>query len=183
MLLGAYDSSLAFLLFSRIGGIWRATFSNCMATYTIKRTLFAIAVSVIAVSCTMEIDPQIKGKDNSQENLREVVFHAGWAPETKTVLQEDGSIWWSPGDEISIFAGSGVGGGYKFISANTSPAATADFFGQIGVSDSKYSAIYPYNETNRVVDGNIIDFTSPTEQIAKEGAFASTPTVTVTRVS
>lgn len=54
----------------------------------------------MAFGCVKEADHQPLEKD--QEILHEVVFHAGWAPETRTVLQEDGSIWWSPGDEIQL---------------------------------------------------------------------------------
>ena len=103
--------------------------------------------------------------------LKKVVFHAGWAQETKTVLQEDGSVWWSPGDEISLFVGSGADGGYKLTATNTEPATAVDFVGQIGGSGSTYTAIYPYNESNRVSD-NSVYITIPTRQIAKEGTFA-----------
>lgn len=58
-----------------------------------------IALSLLLCGCAKEIEQQ-----HPQEEMHEVVFHAGWAPETKTVLQEDGSVWWSPGDEISLFA-------------------------------------------------------------------------------
>lgn len=150
--------------------------NDCMTTYTIKRALFAITISVIVVSCAKEADQQ--PQEQEHEELHEMVFHAGLAPETKTFLQEDGSVWWSPGDEISLFVGNSLNGGYRMIATNTEPAATADFVGQIGGSGSKYIAIFPYNETNQV-DGNNISFTVPTEQIAKEGTFAEGAFVSV----
>ena len=144
-----------------------------MATYTIKRALFAITISVIVVGCAKEADEQ--PQEQELENLHEVVFHAGWAPETKTVLQDDGSVWWSPGDEISLFVGNSLNGGYKMTATNTEPAATADFVGQIGGSGTIYTAIYPYHVSNRVEyydgAGISIDFTIPEEQVAKEGSF------------
>lgn len=104
-----------------------------------------------------------------QENLHKVVFHAGWAPETKTVLQSDGSVWWSPGDEISLFTGSNQTGGYKLTSTNTEPAATVDFVGEIGDGNDFY-AIYPYNDLNSF-DGTyyVVYFA---DQMAQEGTFA-----------
>ncbi len=54
----------------------------------------------MALGCVKESDQQPPEQD--LDNLHEVVFHAGWAPETKTALQEDGSVWWSPGDEIRL---------------------------------------------------------------------------------
>ena len=69
--------------------------------------------------CNQEIEQQ-----QPQEELHDGVFHAGWAPETKTVLQEDGSVWWSSGDEISLFVGEGNNGGYKLTSTNNEPYFT-----------------------------------------------------------
>ena len=139
--------------------------------------LFALIVfilSTILLGCVKENDNGLQ----DQENLHEVVFHAGWATETKTVLQEDGSVWWNPGDEISLFVGNGNNGGYKLTSINIDPAATVDFVGQIGGSGTTYTAIYPYNKSNRV-DGNCIAFTIPTEQVAKEGSFPEGALVSV----
>lgn len=140
-----------------------------------KNALCAMLLPLLLVGCVAE-------KDNLQvrEDLHEVVFHAGWAPETKTVLQEDGSVWWSPGDEISLFVGDGGNGGYKLTSNNTEPAPTVNFAGQIsGIHDNvEFVAIYPYNEGNRV-DGNSVFFTIPTEQIAKKGTFADGALVSV----
>lgn len=137
---------------------------------------FIIAFSLLAsiYGCVKEDEAPM------QKDLHEVVFHAGWAPETKTVLQEDGNVWWSPGDEISLFIGIGDNGGYKLTSTNSEPAATVDFVGQIGdnPNNTSYIAIYPYNESNRY-DGYNLFFTIPTEQIAKEGSFADKALISV----
>ena len=68
---------------------------------------------------------------SSQEELHEVVFHADWAPETKTVLQEDGSVWWSPRDEIIMFTKEAVTTGYKLTSTNSEDSSMTDFVGLI----------------------------------------------------
>ncbi len=117
-----------------------------------------------------------------QEELHEVVFHAGWEPETKTVLQEDGSVWWSPGDEISLFVGDGDNGGYKLTSTNSEPSAATDFVGNIRKKSSTetYTAIYPYNEAN-TVDGNTIHTVLPIIQTAKDGAFEKDNFVSIAR--
>ena len=149
-----------------------------MATYTIKRALFAITFSVIVIGCVKEAEQQ--PQEQNSENLHEVVFHAGWAPETKTVLQEDGSVWWSPWDEISLFVeGNEDAGGFKFTSTITEPASTAEFIGQISDSNTKYTAIYPYNEDNCVFSDGRIQITIPTRQIAKEGTFADGALVSI----
>ena len=137
--------------------------------------LFAILPSLLW-GCVKEVEQQLQ----DQESLHEVVFHAGWAPETKTVLQEDGSVWWSPGDEISLFVGDGENGGYKLTATNTTPEATVDFVGWIGdgSNNAKYIAIYPYNEKNRI-EGDDIIVTIPSVQVAKEGTFAESALVSV----
>ncbi len=133
------------------------------------RLLLAFFFWVTICGCTKEDDSPIVPND-----LHDVVFHAGWAPETKTVLQEDGSVWWSPGDEISLFVGGGDNGGYKLTSTNTAPAAKVDFMGQIGdnPNNAPYTAIYPYNVSNRI-EGSQVVVTIPVEQVAKEGTFAN----------
>lgn len=83
-----------------------------------------IVLSIFLCGCVKEVEQQ-----QPQGELHEVVFHAGWAPETKTILQEDGSIWWSPGDEISLFAVEelneghfsilGAPSGWKLVLCNT----------------------------------------------------------------
>lgn len=137
--------------------------------------LFSLIISVIIVGCVKNDNAPL-----DQEGLHEVVFHAGWAPETKTVLQEDGSVWWSPGDEISLFVGNGDNGGYKLTSTNTAPASKVDFVGKIGdnPNNATYTAIYPYNESNRIV-GNTVFVTIPVEQVAQEGTFADGALVSV----
>ena len=130
--------------------------------------------SVLAISLLFTIYGCVKDDKVplNQENLHKVVFHAGWAPETKTVRQEDGSVWWSPGDEISLFTGEGDNGGYKLTSTNTAPAANVDFVGEIGdkPENASYIAIYPYNTSNRVSGQNVYA-TIPSNQVAKEGTF------------
>lgn len=64
----------------------------------INELLAVLLIPSLLLGCVKEAEQQ-----QPEEVLHEVVFHAGWAPETKTVLQEDGSVWWSPGDEINIF--------------------------------------------------------------------------------
>lgn len=131
----------------------------------IKRLLIFLVPSLL-IGCVKEVEQQ------PQEELHEVVFHANWVPETKTVLQEDGRVWWSPGDEISLFVGDGNNGEYKLTSTNNEPSATTDFVGNIRKKTltETYTAIYPYNETNSVTE-NVIVATIPSMQVAKENTF------------
>ena len=139
-----------------------------MATYTIKRALFAITLSVIAMGCVKEADQQ--PLEQGQENLNEVVFHASWAPETKTVLQEDGSVWWSPGDEIALYIwGGGDDAKYYLKSDCKESSSKTDFVGKIGEhnSDNVFYAIYPYDKAT-----SFYGFTIPSVQYATAGGFS-----------
>lgn len=70
----------------------------------------------------------------------------GDALPSKTVLQSDGSIFWSPGDEINMFYKSSWG---KFTSNSTEPEATTSFSGSIEVyvpnGEDEFWAVYPYH--------------------------------------
>ena len=136
-----------------------------------RKVLYLLIIPVLLIGCAKVKEAEAP---QEQEGLHEVVFHAGWAPETRTELQEDGSVWWSPGDEISLFVNNGDNGGYKLTSTNLEVAPKADFTGQIGnaPANATYTAIFPYNEFNHVYD-DVVYFTIPTEQVAKEGTFDS----------
>ena len=99
-----------------------------------------IAISLFLCGCAKDVEQQ-----QPQEELHEVVFHAGWAPETKTVLQEDGSVWWSPGDEIILFAQEGTTSGYKLTSTNAEDSPTTNFVGLMPAANyaHNYYAQYP----------------------------------------
>ena len=134
-----------------------------------KATFLQIALQMVLLSfftgCINEIEQQ------PQEELHEVVFHAGWAPETKTVLQEDGSVWWSPGDEISLFVGN-IRANYNLTSTNDAASAATDFVGNISEKPigSHYIAVFPYNAVNDLYD-NTIRSEVPEHQKACPGTF------------
>ena len=80
-------------------------------TKSIINRAFGLIIPIVLIGCAKEVDSaEQQPLEQEQENLHEVVFHAGWAPETKTVLQEDGSVWWSPGDEICLLVAERTAG-------------------------------------------------------------------------
>lgn len=139
-----------------------------MTTSTIKSTLFALTLIALLFGCVnVEPQPKEQVQEEAQENLHEVVFHAGWEPETKTVLQEDGSVWWSPGDEIALF-GLNSGKKYRLQSNCEEPSPETDFVGMIEEGDDTFYAIYPYDKSRDLNNC----FTIPTVQYAESGRFA-----------
>lgn len=136
-----------------------------MMNIYIRRGLFVALVPFLWTGCVDEINHV----DKEQENLHEVVFHAGWDAETKTVLQEDGSVFWSPGDRISMFTAASSNGGYPMNATIQETSPKTDFEGMIG-EGTVYSAIYPYSDLN-YFDGTKFGIHFYNEQVAHEGAF------------
>lgn len=126
------------------------------------------------MSCVREIEP------TTESDLHEVVFHAGWDAETKTALQEDGSVWWSPGDEISLFIGDGRN--YRLTSTNTESAAEVDFVGQAGDGSADYVAVFPYGY-NDSYDGTYVRVDIPNFQRAPKGSFDRRAFVSIAKSS
>ena len=134
-----------------------------------RKVLYLLIIPLILAGCAKVKEVEIP---QEKEGLHEVVFHAGWDPETRTELQEDGSVWWSPGDEISLFVEkSDWGGFYKLTSTNTDPTPKVDFVGQVDNQQAiSYLAVYPYNP-DFSYNGYCFKTTTPLTQIAREGTF------------
>ena len=136
-----------------------------------KTKWFIIPVIALSLGCTRETidinETHIKGEFT-------LYATSGEQEETRTVLQQDGRVFWSPGDCITVFYGNIPG---KFTSTNTKPAASAEFTGSLGSftldGKTEFKAIYPYSD-NIVMpsDEGILSIYLPPEQTAVEGTFA-----------
>lgn len=128
-----------------------------------KTKWMMIPVVALALGCTREMDTQvsyIKGEFP--------LYATSGDQGTKTVLQQDGSIFWKPGDYIDVYYGDKSG---LFKSTNTSDAASAVFRGSLGdfVLDgtTEFVAIYPHSSLNSY-SGNSISLNLPSGQMATE---------------
>ena len=141
-----------------------------------RKVLYLLIIPVILAGCAKVKEVE---QPQNQEELHEVVFHAGWDPETRTVLQEDGSVWWEPGDEIRLFIVWNNNDYFfwdcKLTSNITEPTAKADFIGQIEgrEENTSYIAVYPYSAVteNYYVSGSRVFLTIPAIQEGKEDTF------------
>lgn len=101
----------------------------------------------------------------------EFTFHATQEDATKTLLQDGGSILWSPGDAISIFIGKEPS---CFTTGLSAPARSADFTGTAEgleeLGDGMVWAAYPYSE-GQSFDGSALTLTLPARQQAVAGTF------------
>lgn len=99
---------------------------------------------------------------------------------SKSVLHDDGHIYWTPGDAISLFYGSGTDGGSKFVAELESDDRVASFSGVIsavtGLSDDSaddlmFWGLYPY-DPEAICDGQSITTGILRYQMGRAGTFA-----------
>ncbi|MBO4670450.1 MAG: hypothetical protein J5640_01215 [Bacteroidales bacterium] len=138
------------------------------------KTLFKIAliagVAIASAACNDLIE---KSQIPQGGQITLIATREGVSPDTKTVRLSDGSVWWNPAEEVSVFYGSGRDGGSKFVSKNTDIAATAELTGDISMTGTvaNFWAVYPYDATS-YCDGESITTTIPDRQEAVEGNFS-----------
>lgn len=131
-----------------------------------KTKWMLIPVVALALGCTRELDTQIIAVEGDI-----TLYATSGEPGTKTVLQQDGSIFWSPGDRISVFYGDKSG---MFESTNTTEAAAAEFRGSLENftldGTTEFVAAYPYSPDNGY-SGNSLILSLPTYQMAEKKTF------------
>jgi len=100
--------------------------------------------------------------------------------DTKTVRDANAKIYWTPGDAISLFYGSGTDGGSKFTALAETVSLTTNFSGtitavtggaDIELSDTYFWGLYPYDETSSC-DGQTVTMTIPAVQPGMDDTFA-----------
>ena len=127
-----------------------------------RKVLSFLIIPVLLIGCAKVKEAEVP---QEQDGLHEVIFHASWDPETRTALQEDGSVWWTPGDQIALFDLSG--NKYCLTADCEEPSPKTDFVGKIGNGSGTYYAIYPYDKALSKTE-----FSIPSVQYAKSGGFA-----------
>lgn len=152
------------------------------------RSLVSAAAVILLASSCQKAEETPAGPDLRDLTLTATVENGGSisleggtnSPETKTIRNSNGTVWWTPGDAISLFYGSGTDGGSKFTNTATENVASAQFTGSIGVitagnesSVEAYSfwGVYPYSSDNSC-SGSYVTLTVPSEQESSEGTFA-----------
>lgn len=131
----------------------------------------AAAAVMFLGSCTAEKQP-LDQEAEPQVVLKDLVLSAysSDGSATKSSRDDDGTFYWSTGDEISLFHGTGSQGGARFTYSGPR-AEVADFSGTMEESEGEYWGIYPYNALN-AYDGEKLITEVPSRQVAAEGTFA-----------
>ena len=132
-----------------------------------KHFLFAALAALVTCACSVEpIDPV-----QPEEDGEFAILTAGFAgDETRTVRQEDGKVYWSANDEISVVRGTNVYGN-KFVSTNPAPAPSAAFEGVMPSGTGAFWAVHPY-DPDAYFDGEYLVVTLPETQEAVPDTFA-----------
>lgn len=130
------------------------------------RYIAILAGILSAVACNI--------KESNALSLGDVSFYAvnGDAPDTKTVLQSNGSLLWSAKDKINIFVGTQS---FAFTGTNTSEVSEATFTGSLEGAEwgsgKEFWAVYPQSSSNSS-DGASVSVNLPGNQEACAGTFA-----------
>ena len=132
-----------------------------------KTKWIIVPILALALGCTREMENSASYIDGEFS-----LFATFGDSRTKTVLQQDGSVFWSPEDCINVFYGDYSG---KFMSNNTTTSESAEFTGMLGAftldGSTEFIAAYPYSEETKWL-GYCLEIPLPSEQTAVEGPFA-----------
>ena len=134
-----------------------------------KTKWMILPVVALALGCSQEMDTNVTYIDGEFS-----LYAYSGENDTRTVLQQDGRVFWSPSDCITVFYGNVPG---VFTSTNTEPAASAEFTGSLGSfaidGETEFRAIYPHsNDIVTPTDEGILSIGLPWEQTGVEGTFA-----------
>ena len=143
----------------------------------LRRIFYVSSVALLAISCVDKVCENFVSS-----NVQDVVIQAtseDFGVKTRTERQEDGKVFWTPGDAISLFYGSGNDGGNKFNSACTEKCQITNFTGSIDISGGGatsgavfFCGVYPYSSSTSCSDEHIY-FVLPSEQKSAEGTFSA----------
>ncbi len=155
-----------------------------MKTYVRSLIIIGVTMTLLTGACSHQ-DIAVIPETVEQEDW---AFTAQFGEvQTKTAFQADEtSIWWSPGDEISIFYGASEGS--KFAATNEEEVAKAVFRGKMsaftGETESGemnyFWAVYPY-ESAVCSDGQSVVAWLSGQQSAKAGSFAPNTNISIAK--
>jgi hypothetical protein len=130
-----------------------------------KKYIYIISAIAAAIACS----PQEMQLPDDSGYGSETTLNAFFEDlSTRSTLVDGTKVYWVPGDEIKVFAGSSSA---RFSTDIKENSAECSFTGTVGKAD-KYLAFYPYKE-DVTCDGSVINVTLPATQDAVEGNVAN----------
>ena len=149
-------------------------FGNKYVLETMKDSIingFICYFAICLLGCSKDVEKIEKDNDLDVVTNQPAVFSATLeeSSNTKTILQNDGKVFWSPEDAINVFGKNQ----YKFISTLKNDAPTTEFTTSDNFVESDgqtFPAIYPYNQSN-TYDGEYFSLSVPHTQTASISTF------------
>ena len=158
--------------------------NNMKITYKYMRSatmLLAVAAAFVVAGCQTEIRTDVSKSFSDGQLTIEGTLENPYMS-TKTVCDETGAkVYWTPGDAISLFYGSGDNGGSKFTSTLKENALRSAFTGNIGAvtgvgevtaDELMFWGLYPYDASSSC-DGSSVMVNLLPQQEGMAGTFAS----------
>ena len=136
-----------------------------------KKTIYILSAFLTLAACAREEVPV------EEESPFFTIRATGEGNPTKTVLQEDGAIFWEDGDAIKVYFLDEE----KFTASLSAPSQTADFTGSMRYDtytwiEGGYDlwAMYPYEAAGRMQRNSYMETAVPHIQTATAGTFDRT---------
>ena len=146
----------------------------------------AVAVAVALMGCSVE-NAGPTGKIVERHLTIRAVRGDGSDTDTRTMRDDEGTVYWCKDDQISLFYGDGDEGGSVFTSTQEEDLVqVTNFTGTISVDtdeedgETYYWGLYPFLETASC-DGTSVTTTLPSTQTAYAGSFASETQISLGR--
>ena len=142
------------------------------------KTILIVSLFVL-FSCQRESDVDSR----TNEDFSFLAMFESIPEGSKTVVQEEPHVYWEPGDEIIVFAGTKSSG--RFTNTLSEPASSATFSGNfddayIPVDGEDLWALYPYSDNAMCnMYSHAITTTIPSEQVARANSFGKDMNITV----
>ena len=136
-----------------------------------KRFLFAIAVSLLGIACSSNLDDEII----TTQSFAYPDLTAELEAETRTYVENDKYLRWHENDRLTVFFGNTLNNQYKFKGKTGDNSGTFSLIpsGELGTGNSLESiyAIYPYDADATITDTGIITYNLPSVQNYAENSF------------
>lgn len=151
-------------------------------TMLMKKILLFASAALLFAGCAKENITPIENPDNSQKGDITLSFSASQTGfGTKAVIGEttgegtskSTAINWQSTDKISVFDGANKNCQFSTKNFSTETTTSCTFEGNVNAVATDYTAVYPYTEGAKIIEGVISGVTLPAIQTAVAGSFDS----------
>ena len=156
-----------------------------------KKILLFASAALLFAGCAKENITPIENPDNSQKGDITLSFSASQtgfgtkavigATTTDTEGTKSTAINWQSTDQISVFDGANENCQFSTKNFSTETTTSCTFEGNVNAVAIDYTAVYPYTEGAKIIEGVIRGVTLPAIQTAVAGSFDSSAALMVAK--